>query len=203
MRKLPYLLLLIIAAAIVSDFGKSCGIRAENKINDFFYDLALYAHTSKARGIPFWAFCETANYIYRNPESPEIYPQRPIATEEYLRFEAFNALALSAQGIVYWSYAMQDPNENGYYQSAVVDKNGNPGPSWNAVKQINKEIKEHSDVFLGATLEGYMFVGNQYRRPSEIIRIPGRQRTENSACPGIPAKGRWFQGCRTKGKRIL
>lgn len=36
MRKLPYLLLLIIAAAIVSDFGKSCGIRAENKINDFF-----------------------------------------------------------------------------------------------------------------------------------------------------------------------
>ena len=70
-----------------------------------------------------------------------MYPQRPIATEEYLRFEAFNALALGAQGIVYWSYAMQDPNDNGYYQSAVVDKNGNPGPSWNAVKQINKEIK--------------------------------------------------------------
>ena len=171
--------------------------------NDFFYDLALYAHTSKARGIPFWAFCETANYIYRNPESPEIYPQRPIATEEYLRFEAFNALALGAQGIVYWSYAMQDPNDNGYYQSAVVDKNGNPGPSWNAVKQINKEIKEHSDVFLGATLEGYMFVGNQYRRPSEIIRIPGPTANGKFSVSRYSGKGALVSRLSNKGKTYI
>ena len=175
----------------------------EINFKDFYYDLALFAHTSKARGIPFWAFCETANYIYQNPESPDIYPQRPVATEEYLRFEAFNALALGAQGIVYWAYAMQDPNENGYYQSAVVDKNGNPGPSWDAVKQINKEIKEHSDVFLGATLEGYVFIGDQYQRPSEICFIPAPAPWDKLSAARVSGKGALISRLSNKGKNYI
>lgn len=98
---------------------------------------------------------------------------------------------------------MQDPNDNGYYQSAVVDKNGNPGPSWNAVKQINKEIKEHSDVFLGATLEGYMFVGNQYLRPSEIIRIPGPTANGKFSVSRYSGKGALVSRLSNKGKTYI
>lgn len=175
----------------------------EINFKDFYYDLALFAHTAKARGIPFWVFCETANYISQNPKSPELYPQRPVATEEYLRFEAFNALALGAQGIVYWAYAMQDPNEDGYYRSAVVDKNGNHSLAWDAVTKINREIREHSDVFLGATLEGYMFVGDQYKRPSEVFFIPAPLPWQKCQISRRFGKGALVSRLSNKGKNYI
>ena len=143
--------------------------------SDFYYDLALFAHTSKARNIPFWAFCESMNVIYRGPDETRIYPQRPLPTEEYLRFEAFNALALGAQGIAYWAYACHPSNSlNEYYNSALIDSLGNKTTAWYAAQTVNREIAMYDTVFLGATLEAYQFVGDQYVRPTEVCSIPAR-----------------------------
>ena len=143
---------------------------------DFYYDLALFAHMSKAKNIPFWAFCESMNVIYLEPnDSSSQYPQRPLPTEEFLRFEAFNALALGAQGIQYWTYAYHPSTSAGErYISALIDSNGNKTSAWYAAQAINREIASYDTVFLGANLETYFFVGDQYVRPQEVYRIVGR-----------------------------
>ena len=140
--------------------------------DDFYYDLQLYAQLSNEWGIPFWAFCQSTNKRTFINNSIE-YRELPAATERYLRFEAFNALAFGAQGINYWRYANNSnvPSATSLYISSLVDTLGHKSLAWYAAQKINNEIRENEHIFLGARLQSYQFVGSSYLKPSVGTQI--------------------------------
>lgn len=107
----------------------------------FFYNnFENLRNISKATDRPFWAFCQSMAFKTK-------YVDQPAATEAYLRFEAFTALAYGAQGIVYWTYGQRKSTETETYSSALVNLNGKKTKAWYAAQKINNEIKRYNDVF--------------------------------------------------------
>ena len=144
----------------------------EIDFTDFYYNLSLFAHLSKARAIPFWAHCQSMNVVYLTQGTEGHRPYRPLPTQELLRYEAFNALAMGAQGIMYWAYSCHDTEDPRYYHnSALVDRDGHKTTAWAAAQAVNREIQKYDTVFLGCRLKGYKFIGDQYLRPTEVSTI--------------------------------
>ena len=111
--------------------------------NQFYENLDLFSEKSKENNRPFWAYCQSLSYM-----SLDLQWFRPIALEQYLRFEAFLALAYGAQGLVYWGFAMR-PNEPAEaYFSALLNRRNEPTASWYFAKKVNDEIKKYSYIFL-------------------------------------------------------
>ena len=163
---------------------KSDANKIEVNDNDFYYNLQLFARLSKEKGIPFWAFCESSHVRYCNTNE-KTYKERPVATEEYLRYEAFSALAFGAKGINYWRYSdrgddYSQVNKKGdylLYISALTDTLGNREPAWKCAQAVNMEIHKHGQMFLNGELASYSFFDsnlntNVYVRPTDGADIP-------------------------------
>lgn len=153
----------------------------QNRLHDFYTALQLYSEISKKRNRPFWAFCQSRATCVN--EDFDSVPGHPTPTEEYLRYEAFNALAFGAQGIQHFSYKEEfvRPENLGSPYYAPVTADGRKTPVWDIVRKVNKEIKDHTHVFLGAKLDSYYFVGDprdtaycDYRRGSSVNAISVR-----------------------------
>lgn len=150
----------------------------KRRLDDFYTALQLYSEISKKRNRPFWAFCQSKATCVDDEYKPK--EGHPAPTEDYLRYEAFNALAFGAQGIQYWSYKESDvpaeKPEGKYY--ALATKDGEKTPAWEFARKVNHEIKSWTNVFLGAKLDSYYFVGDprdttycDYRRGSSAKAI--------------------------------
>ena len=131
------------------------------RLDDFYTALQLYSEISKKRNRPFWAFCQCRATCINDDYRP--LDGHPAPTENFLRYEAFNALAFGAQGIEYWGYkedkdSGKNPDPDKYY--ALVTKDGKKTPAWYFAQRVNKEIKSWTNVFLGAKLDSYYFVGD-------------------------------------------
>lgn len=163
---------------------KSDSAKIEVNYEDFYYNLQLFARLSKEKGIPFWAFCESSNVRYCKI-GEQNYKERPVATENHLRYEAFSALAFGAQGINYWRYSDRGDDyssvyKNGEYMlylTALTDSLGNCEPAWKCAQTVNREIKRYEEVFLGAELRSYSFFDSglntdRYVRPTDGADIP-------------------------------
>ncbi len=130
----------------------------------FYSDLESFSKMSKKTRKPFWAYCQSVGYRMNNF-------MRPVPKEEYLRFEAFSALAYGAQGIVYWTY-MQRPNVESIkfeYLTAPVDRNGNKTKVWYAVRNVNREIKKYNDIFLGCEVKKVVHTGDVIYRDTNRL----------------------------------
>lgn len=142
--------------------GKDVTI-TKNRLDDFYTSLQMYSEISKKRGCPFWAFCQSrATGLDSNYN--RIGSGHPAPTETFLRYEAFNALAFGDQGTEYWSYKEEfpfpkDSVRKEYYALATYE--GEKTPLWNYARNVNREIKAFTRVFLGAKLKSYYFVGDK------------------------------------------
>lgn len=119
--------------------------------SDTFYGrLNLFATFSKKYDRPFWAFCDCQSYI-----SLDRYIYRPLALEQFLRYEAFSALAYGAQGLVYWSYPISKtvPGEQSNLV-APLNRRDAPTAVWHYVQKINREIKKYENVFFNGQVIG-------------------------------------------------
>lgn len=75
----------------------------ETLYQHFYESLDIIVNKANETKKPFWAYCECISHkVYNNNE---LYYTRPIPTLGELRFEAFSALALGAQGLVFWQVA--------------------------------------------------------------------------------------------------
>lgn len=84
----------------------------------------------------------------------------PAPKEEYIRFQAFVALAYGAQGLKYYTYCMPDFDKNtGEYSLSPIDWNGKRTPTWNMVRTVNREVKNLEKVFLGAKVDDVSHTG--------------------------------------------
>lgn len=147
---------------VVTKEGRDSTIEA-GRLNDFYIALQMYSDISKKRNRPFWAFCQSRATCIKSVNGQYVPKEgHPVPTEDFLRYEAFNALALGAQGIVYWSYKEEfdrpEKHDGSYY--APVTKNGMKTPAWNFVRNVNNEIRLLAKVFLGAKVDSYYFVGD-------------------------------------------
>lgn len=119
--------------------------------SDTFYGrLNLFATFSKKYGRPFWAFCNCQSYM-----SLRQYTYRPLALEQFLRYEAFSALAYGAQGLVYWSYPISKtvPGEQSNLV-APLNRRDAPTAVWHYAQKINLEIKKYEKIFFNGQVIG-------------------------------------------------
>ena len=120
----------------------------------FYKNLEFFSWLSNQHSRPFWAFCESTSMFQFNS-----FNYYPVALEQYLRFEAFSALAYGAKGIVYWTYALNKTThdedsgelEGETYLSALLDRRNNRVASWYYAKRVNDEIHKYSKIFLEGT----------------------------------------------------
>lgn len=121
---------------------------------DYYKFFEIFRELARLSGRPFWAFCESTYYIDSNNLS------RPRATEAFLRFEAFSALAYGAQGIVYWRYYPEGNTSGESYFSALTDKEGRKTPQWYAAQKVNSEISRFAHIFLDCEVVSCVHRGN-------------------------------------------
>ena len=119
-----------------------------------FYNLQLFSEFSKKYNRPFWIYLQSMCHMFFDTVR-----FRPLALEQYLRFEAFTALAYGCKGMAYWTYAMRlnGQNDDGQttevYFSALLDRKGKKTASWYFAQKINEEVQKYSDIFLNGTIE--------------------------------------------------
>lgn len=109
----------------------------------FFRDLEILSLVSRYCGRPFWYTVRCMTYTDKKTNETTTYP-----TLVEMRFSAFAALAYGAQGLQYWSYRQLSNNSEFDYIAAPVDANGQKVTTiWDAVQQINREIRCLNPVF--------------------------------------------------------
>lgn len=110
-------------------------------VDDCLYrSLDVISDVSKESDRPFWQYvlC-TQHWNY------------PKATREYLRFQVFTSLSYGAQGIAYFTYSMPDFDKGkGEFSNAPIDWDGNRTDVWYMVRDVNREVRNLEQVFLGA-----------------------------------------------------
>ena len=152
----------------------------EVRYDHFYKYLKIFSDRALATGAPFWAYAMCQSHSYWEEDSAgnrtKVWTQ-PVPTEGMLRFEAFNALAFGAQGLVYWQYGQ--PSDSPATESGLtfgpapfdftVNGTGSvktltpvTNPVWDKVQTVNKEIQKYADVFLGCQIDHIWHRGKTY-----------------------------------------
>lgn len=133
--------------ALSTDYYPIMVKNGELKVNyrGFYKDLNSFSKVAKREGLPMWTYCMGTEYDVK------VF-SRPAATVPHLTFEAFSALGYGAQGIVYWTYRQRPSNSAITFNSALVNLDGKKTPAWYAARNVNRQIKALTPVFLGAEM---------------------------------------------------
>jgi len=70
--------------------------------------------------------------------------------ENELRFEAMQTLAYGGQGLLYFTYWLPPSDATFTWSHAIMNRDGTPGPLYEAVSQVNREVKELGKWLYGA-----------------------------------------------------
>lgn len=127
--------------------------------NCLYRTMSVISDVSKQSKRPFWS------YVLCNKH--RCYPK---PTEEYLRFQIFTSLGYGAQGLIYFTYTLPDfDREKGEFTDAPIDRNGNPTDVWYMVRNLNREVKNLTDVFLGAEVVNVAHTGARLPQGTERL----------------------------------
>lgn len=152
----------------------------EVRYDHFYKYLKIFSDRALATGAPFWAYAMCQGHTRWEVDSAGRRTKawtQPVPTVGMLRFEAFNALAFGAQGLVYWQYGQ--PSDSPSTESGLTfgpapfdftvngtgsDKTLTPvtNPVWYEVQTVNKEIQKYADVFLGCQIDHIWHHGKTY-----------------------------------------
>lgn len=154
----------------------------EDKNGNIYVDECMYEtmdvinRVARESGRPFWS------YVLSNK-----HPLYPEPREEFIRFEAFSSLAYGAQGIRYYTYLIPDFDlTEGNYSFTPIDREGNRTATWYMVRNVNLEIKNLTDVFLGASLPEVTLTGNHIPKgATRNYRVPAPFRGLETQAEGV------------------
>lgn len=165
------------------------------KTQEFYHFLECFNKLSKDTNRPFWSFlytCASGGWISALQRYDSFFPTPTIGM---LRFEAFNALALGAQGLVCFQYGMGlskqflSPDEDTAVfvdapMQATVPINPVPGETtvtlkyrdnqlWQDVKTVMNEVRSLEKVFLNTNVIafGHYFWGDVVLGDYEGLQI--------------------------------
>lgn len=173
------------------------------RTEDFYKYLACFAQRSVYTQRPFWAYCMCIAHKHiskiNEDGSYNYISYQPAPTIEMLRYEAFSALAMGAQGLVFYRYSEIDGGNTVKFGEAPLKKNLTTSKVWDAVKTICKEIQKYKSIFLGAKLIGYTFKGE---KSMELYNVNLNNTFDNYA-KYISGKGVLITKLENNGKKYL
>jgi hypothetical protein len=107
----------------------------------FFGNLAAAQHAANSTqpATPFWQIVLSVKHG----------PYRAL-NENELRFEAMQTLAYGAQGLVYFTYWLPQDDASTQWSQGIMNRDGTPGPLYEAAKQVNHEVTELEKWLYGA-----------------------------------------------------
>ena len=147
--------------------------------DSFFNALESMMAMSKSTERPFWSYIQTMAFKRGSTE-------RPAATEAYISFAAFSALAYGAQGILYWKYGQRKSNDSETYLSALVNMDGKKTGAWYAAKKVNSQIKKFNDVFYECTVKEVRHTGSkQYEGTKKLTGSFGPFKSISTGSSGV------------------
>lgn len=127
---------------------------------DFYENLEIISDESRKAGKPFWAFAlATAHDPY------------PIATLASLRLQVYSNLAYGAQGIQYFTY-WTPVGTIWNFNHAPITETFQRSEVYDRVREVNKEIKALSPVFLGAKLLSVAHTGEIPVGTKQLVSLP-------------------------------
>jgi hypothetical protein len=104
---------------------------------DYYENLEIIAAKARAARKPFWAF---ALAVAHDPY--------PVPTLAHLRLQVFSDLAYGAQCVQYFTYWTPQSTQWNFHEGPI-DAAGQRTRVYDRVKQVNREIRGLSEVFLG------------------------------------------------------
>lgn len=116
--------------------------------DDWYNNLEIIRNVSTELNKPFWAFALSTSH-----------GNYPIPTLEHLRLQVYSNLAYGAKGIQYYTY-WTTTSPNFVYESGPIDKDGSKTKVYDLVKQMNKEIKTFSHIYLTSKVKNINHYGN-------------------------------------------
>lgn len=119
--------------------------------NAFFEKLELYSTMVRRYKRPFWNYMKSMCFLKQDKKNND-YNFSPPVLEQYLRFAAFSTLAYGAKGLLYWTYAPGQGNDEERYLSALTNWRGGRTATWYFAQKINTEIQNFKDIFLNTSL---------------------------------------------------
>ncbi len=127
---------------------------------DFYENLEIISDESRKAGKPFWAFAlATAHDPYS------------IATLASLRLQVYSNLAYGAQGIQYFTY-WTPVGTIWNFNHAPITETFQRSEVYDRVREVNKEIKALSPVFLGAKLLSVAHTGEIPVGTKQLVSLP-------------------------------
>ncbi len=116
---------------------------------DYMANLEIVANATKKAKIPFWSFIQAMSFTAAGMTNRDV-------NEADIRFQVYTELAFGSQGIQYFCY--WSPGEDGAAQfgKAMIDAKGNKTPTYDAVKNVNKEILAFDNAYLNFENKGVM-----------------------------------------------
>lgn len=131
--------------------------------SNWYANLEIISSAAKIAGKPFWAF---ALAVAHGP-----YPK---ATVAQLRLQVYSNLAYGAQGIEYFTY--WTPYDTVWkFNNGPITLEGKRTEAYDRIKQVNSEIKDLSDVFLGSTVVSVAHTGMMIPEGTKPLEtLPGQ-----------------------------
>lgn len=156
----------------VLSYDHYCLQRNETDGQQYFENLGLIREHALRAGVPAWNIIQAMSYdrAMRQPDAEE------------MRWQVYTSLAYGMKGLlyfVYWSYN-DVPEDVG-----IVDHLGEPGPLFDAVRQLNGEIRALGPTLLGLTSTGVYHTG-------EVP--PGATRLGSAQLVSLPADAQLLVG---------
>jgi hypothetical protein len=106
----------------------------------FFGNLAVIqrAAVSTTPTTPFWNIVQSLNF-----------EDCRAVNEDELRFLAMQTLAFGGQGLLYFTYWQPSPSSGSTYDYCVMKRDGTPGPLYEPLKRVNRDLKRLGRWLLG------------------------------------------------------
>lgn len=121
----------------------------------FYTDFDTFRVRAKACGGIFLYYVQSMAYAMGSYYQPR-------ALESYLRFEIFSALALGAQGIIYWTYHQRPNTSKTLHLSALENMRDRKTAAWYYAQKVNREVQHFNFVFFDLVCEARAHVGEIY-----------------------------------------
>lgn len=143
-------------------------------LDDFLYNLYLFAEQSKANDVPFYIYLQTMGF----------YENVPLENYADFAWQCYTSMAFGVTGIqcfCYWTLLEEEALNN--VRDGIVDRDGTILPSYYIVQDVFKEIKAFEKVYMSFAWDGFkLFEGSlvenemfRYIRDGQLEKLLGVQ----------------------------
>lgn len=154
-------------------------------------NLDIAAGAARVAGKPLWVFIASVGAgKTKDPDDGGVFAIPSLGT---LRLQAYTNLAYGAQGIEYWTYQTWDSPKPPFSKGAALDPNGHRTPTYDMIRQVNRELQAQAPVFVGSKAKSIGYAGESAppgtRRYAPKAPVKSLQAGGKGAVVSILAKG--------------